>query len=127
MLFLTDEDALSTSHIPAIQVLGTIRPQDFEEVIHAICHGTGFGSDVGGCDFWDDLDDYDRAHTPFFEGVDFGAERGDSVILSYAELLYYMEKASRRFLSIHPEVKDHIESDLSYFKETYVKRRKAHD
>ena len=49
----------------------------FKQVIERLSKNKGFFDEYGACLFWEDLDDYDREITPYYDGVEFGLHSGE--------------------------------------------------
>lgn len=77
---------------------------------------SGFGENYGACNFWNDVDEYDKENTPFYEGAEFGLHNGEDVIIGYKELLYYLEIVCAGYCEDHPEDSKIIREYINNFK-----------
>ena len=116
--FITEKDLLSPSHFPVQVAFNECCRWGFNEFLRLLSTDTGWGCDEGSCTFWNDLDDYDRSHTAPYEGAEFSALDDPDVILSYAEIYYYMKIACRRYVEDHHDQKESIDRIL----QTYARR-----
>ena len=116
--FITEKDWLSPSHFPVQVTFNEGCHWNFIEFLQLLSSDIGWGGNEGDCTFWNDLDDYDRSHTTPYEGAEFSALDDPDVILSYAEIYYYMKIACRRYVETHPDQKENIERIL----QTYARR-----
>ena len=89
----------------------------FENVIYGLCNKKGFGENYGACVFWDDLDDYDKTNTEYYEGAEFGLHNGDEVIVSLKDLLYYLNIVCEKYCEHHCN-KDNIKKWVEHYKIT---------
>ena len=64
---------------------------DIIEFVENLVQGVGSGYNYTSCSFWNDLDEYEQTNVPHFDGVWVGNEAGEEVIISYRDLLYYLE------------------------------------
>ena len=100
---IQDNEMLADSHFPVKAMFDMVADSRFVETIKALSHNSGFGENYGACNFWNDLDDYDKENTPFYEGAEFGLHNGDDVIIGYEDLLYYLELVCAGYCEDHPE------------------------
>ena len=64
---------------------------DIIEFVENLANGVGSGFNYSNCSFWDDLDEYDQANTPKFDGLWVSNEGGEEVIVSFDDVFYYLE------------------------------------
>ena len=64
---------------------------DIIEFAENLSNGIGSGYNYSNCSFWDDLDEYDQANTPKFDGLCVSNEGGEEVIVSFNDVSYYLE------------------------------------
>ncbi|RKM58140.1 hypothetical protein D6853_00970 [Butyrivibrio sp. X503] len=69
---IEESELLATNHYPVKALFNMVNDESFEKVIYGLCNKTGFGENYGACTFWDDLDDYDKTNTEYYEGAEFG-------------------------------------------------------
>ena len=90
-IYLKEEDMLSDEHFPVAPLLNEAYNSNIIRFLKCLVQGFGGGYNYSSYAFWDDLDEYDQAHTPKFEGLWIGNESEQEIILSYKDLLYYLE------------------------------------
>lgn len=95
---IEEKELLSPNHYPVKVLFDMVSDERFEKVVKGLCNKTGFGENYGACVFWDDLDDYDKTCTEFYEGAEFGLNNGDEVIISLKELLYYLNIVCNKYI-----------------------------
>lgn len=100
---IQDHEMLADSHFPVKAMFDMVADSRFVETIKALSQNSGFGENYGACNFWNDLDDYDKENTPFYEGAEFGLHNGEEVIIGYTDLLYYLELVCTGYCEDHPE------------------------
>ena len=100
---INDVELLSANHYPVKAMFDMVADSRFKRVVQLLSNNIGFGEEYGDCCFWGDLDEYDQANTEFFDGVEFGIEDEERVVISYEELLYYLKIACAGYCEDHPE------------------------
>lgn len=103
-------------HFPVKAMFNMVADYRFKRVARALSNNSGFGENYGDCCFWDDLDEYDQANTEFFDGVEFWLHNDERVVISYKELLYYLEIACAGYCEDHPEDTEEIRGYINDFK-----------
>ena len=116
---IEDLELLDRNHFPVKALFDMVSDSRLIEVLEGISKGTGFGENYGACVFWNDLDDYDKENTPKYEGVEFGLNNGEEVIIGYQELLYYLEIICKKYCEEYPENKKRINAILNDYKLQY--------
>ena len=91
IIYIKEEDLLRPKHFPVAPLLNEACYFGIIEFLQALAHGFGSGYDFSSCTLWDELDEYDQAHTTKFEGLLIDTESGEEIILSYKDFLYYLE------------------------------------
>lgn len=118
-IYLKDEDLLKAEQFPVIALINEAANSDFIEFIDNLITGIGSAYNYSSCSFWNDLDEYEQSITQKFDGLWVGNEAGEEVIISYKDLLYYLELLSSRIAS-EPYDKINNLPDLIYaFKDKY--------
>ena len=112
---IEENELLSSNHYPVKVLFDMVSDTRFEKVLYGLCNKQGFGENYGACVFWDDLDDYDKTNTDFYEGAEFGLNNGDEVIISLKELLYYLNIVSNKYSEEYGN-KDYIQKWIEQFK-----------
>ncbi|MBQ7624492.1 MAG: hypothetical protein IJS65_04375 [Clostridia bacterium] len=79
----------------------------------------GWGGNSGDCDFWEDLDEYDRTKTEKFDGVRFTFLNEESVIISFEELYYYMKTALAKYTPKNEEEKKRLDNAMKTYREKH--------
>ncbi len=117
---IRDEDLLHVDHSPVSMVFFGAQGSFFLDAMESVSRGHGFGSDAGVCSFWDDMDEYDRTQTEYFNGVKFSTlyPKEQSVVISFAEMLYYIKVACKAYCEDFPSARKKLEEYI----EKYVKR-----
>ncbi|NMC56243.1 MAG: hypothetical protein GYA50_03365 [Eubacteriaceae bacterium] len=96
---LNKKDMLKDTHGPVITFFSVISDKKrFINIINVLSNGTGYGYEYAVCTFPEDLDEYDIANGDTFDGVEFSVHFGDTVVISYKEFYYYLEKACENYL-----------------------------
>ena len=118
-IYLNEEDLLNVEQFPVVALINEAANSDIIEFVKNLNCGIGSGYNYSNCSFWSDLDDYDQANTPKFDGLLVSNEAGEEVIVSYSNLLYYLETLYSRLahdtFSKQSELRDLIEA----FKKKY--------
>lgn len=119
VIYLKDEDLLTAEHFPAAALINEAANSDIVEFVLNLVQGIGSGYDYSNCVLWNDLDEYDQTQVQKFDGIWVTNEGGDSVIMSYKEFLYYLEKVFSRITNLDNEGLSKLQQLLSSFKEKY--------
>lgn len=90
-IYLKEEDLLKADQFPVIALLNEAANSNIIEFAANLAKGIGSGYNYSNCSFWEDLDEYDQANTPKFDGLLVTNEAGEEIIISYKDLLYYLE------------------------------------
>ena len=91
IIYLKEKDMLSPEHFPVAPLLNEACASDIVRFLQYLVQGIGNSYEFANSAFWDNLDEYDQAHTTKYEGLWIGLETDEEVILSYKDLLYYLE------------------------------------
>lgn len=113
---IEESDLLVDEHFPVKAMFNMIADYRFKRVVKAISNNHGFGENYGDCSFWGDLDEYDQTNTEFFDGAEFWLHNDERVVISYKELLYYLEIACAGYCEDHPEDTETIRGYINDFK-----------
>ena len=105
---IEDNELLEQSHYAVKVLFDMVSDERFEKVIWGICNNIGFGENYGECVFWDDLDDYDKANTEFYEGAEFGLNSGEEVIITPKELFYYLNIVCKKYCKDYSKDEEEI-------------------
>ena len=114
---IEDNELLDQSHYPVKAVFNMVNDERFEKVILGVCNNIGFGENYGACIFWDDLDDYDKANTEFYEGAEFGLHSGEEIIITPKELLYYLNLICKKYCQDYLKNQEEIRKWLEIYKD----------
>lgn len=114
---IEDNELLQQNHYPVKVLFDMVSDERFKRVIFGICNNVGFGENYGACVFWNDLDDYDKSNTEFYEGAEFGLNNGEEVIINHKELLYYLDIVCKKYCEDYLEEKEEIIKLLKIYKE----------
>ena len=87
-IYITDADLLKAEQFPVAALINEAANAD---IIENLANGVGSGFNYSNCSFWDDLDEYDQANTPKFDGLWVSNEGGEEVIVSFDDVFYYLE------------------------------------
>lgn len=90
-IYLKEEDLLRADQFPVIALLNEAANSNIIEFAENLAKGIGSGYNYSNCSFWEDLDEYDQANTLKFDGLLVTNEAGEEIIISYKDLLYYLE------------------------------------
>ena len=90
-IYITDADLLKAEQFPVAALINEAANADIIEFIENLANGVGSGFNYSNCSFWDDLDEYDQANTPKFDGLWVSNEGGEEVIVSFDDVFYYLE------------------------------------
>lgn len=113
---LKEIDLLKSEHFPVQAIFNMVSDDRFIQVIKSISEGHGFGENYGACVFPDDLDEYEIATRGVLKGVEFGLHNGETVILDYQMLYYYLEKVCNGYIEDFPQKKEDIDRMLAQFR-----------
>ena len=100
---IEESDLLRDDHFPVKAMFNMVGDYRFKRIVKSLSNNSGFGEEYGVCCFWGDLDDYEKANTEFFDGVEFWLHNDERVVISYEELLYYLKIACAGYCEDHPE------------------------
>ena len=118
-IYLKDEDLITRDQFPVIALINEAANSDIIEFTRTLVNGVGSGYDYSNCSFWNDLDDYDKANTPRFDGLWITNEANEEVIVPFKELLYYLEILYSRLSAKHFPRIDELRQLLDSFKARY--------
>ena len=118
-ILLKEEDMIKENHFPIIAHINEAYNNDLLEFIEYMIKGIGVGYDYTCSSFWDELDDYDKENTEKYDGLMIETEDDEKVILSMAELLYYLELTQERLSDIDQAVTKNLKVYIDKFKTTY--------
>lgn len=90
-IYITDADLLKAEQFPVAALINEAANADIIEFVENLANGVGSGFNYSNCSFWDDLDEYDQANTPKFDGLWVSNEGGEEVIVSFDDVFYYLE------------------------------------
>lgn len=90
-IYITDADLLKAEQFPVAALINEAANADIIEFVENLANGVGSGFNYSNCSFWDDLDEYDQANTPQFDGLWVSNEGGEEVIVSFDDVFYYLE------------------------------------
>lgn len=95
-IYITDADLLKAEQFPVAALINEAANADIIEFVENLANGVGSGFNYSNCSFWDDLDEYDQANTPKFDGLWVSNEGGEEVIVSFDDVFYYMDTVYSR-------------------------------
>ena len=112
-----DEELLRKEHFPVSMAFFGACGSFFLDAMESVSRGHGFGSDAGVCSFWEDMDEFDRTQTDFFDGVWFSTifPKEQCVIISFAEMLYYMKIACKAYCEDYPSAREKLEGYIKAY------------
>lgn len=90
-IYIADADLLKAEQFPVAALINEAANSDIIEFVENLANGVGSGFNYSNCSFWDDLDEYDQANTPKFDGLWVSNEGGEEVIVSFDDVFYYLE------------------------------------
>ncbi|MCM1523227.1 MAG: ribonuclease toxin immunity protein CdiI [Ruminococcus sp.] len=117
--YLTEEDEIRNGHFPVIAVFNMGCNYSILDFFTGLCRCTGWNGDFGGCCFWDELDEYDKAHTEKFDGVLFELDNDENVVISFNELFHYMKIAAERYAKENNSFAEELNKILKQFENKY--------
>jgi hypothetical protein len=112
-------DMLKDTHSPVIGFFSVISDESrFIRIIDHLSNGIGYGFEFAVCLFPEDID---VEAEKFGDGVEFSLHSGEAVVVSYEEFYYYLNKACKNFLKMHPEenAEDTIHAILEKVRKRY--------
>jgi len=113
---ITEEQLLNENHYPVIMVFNSASEEDFPYVMECLSNAVCYENNGGGFIFWDDLDEYEQHNTKKFEGICFEPSWGESIIISYADVLYYIEISCKNYLLRFPDKNELLKSLITSYK-----------
>lgn len=117
---IKDIELLTQNHFPVKVLFDMVSDVRFVKVIEGISQGIGFGENYGACVFWNDLDDYDKENNEEYDGVEFGLNNGEEIIICYQDLFYYLTIVCDKYCREFPEKTKPINIMLENYKEKYM-------
>ena len=90
-IYLKEQDLLKADQFPVIALLNEAANSNIIKFAENLAKGIGSGYNYSSCSFWEDLDEYDQTNTPKFDGLLVTNEAREEIIISYKDLLYYLE------------------------------------
>ena len=75
----------------------------------------GFGERYGACTFPGDLDEFDIANGEGFEGVEFGFNSGEEIVLDYQTFYYYLKRVCANYIRSYPETSDELQECIKRY------------
>ena len=113
-IYLREEDLLNAEQFPVVALINEAANSDIIEFVENLVNGVGSGYNYSNCSFWEDLDEYEQAHTPKFDGLWVSNEAGEETTVSFKDLQYYLETLYTR-LSVENynricELRKHLDS-----------------
>ncbi len=113
---ITENEWLEQSHLPVSVIINSISDNDFLKVVQNICEAHSWGGNFGAVNFWNDLDEYDKTfYSEQFEGAEFSLFSGETAIISYCELYYYIELACKKYCESFPCDEKELKKALTKF------------
>ena len=116
---ITEDELLAEEHFPVKAIFNMVKDDRFRDIVKGISNNSGFGENYGACVFWNDLDDFDKQNTPFYEGAEFGLHSGEEIIIDSKELLYYLNLVCNKYC------KDHLDDKKIIWE--YVNKQKQNN
>ena len=95
-IYIADADLLKAEQFPVAALINEAANSDIIEFVENLANGVGSGFNYSNCSFWDDLDEYDQANTPKFDGLWVSNEGGEEIVVSFDDVFYYMETVYSR-------------------------------
>lgn len=114
---LYEDDLLEPQDFPIKAIFNLVNDRMFKPTIERLSQNKGFFVEYGACLFWDDLDDYDKEITPYYDGVEFGLHSGEELIIDCKKLLYYLLLICKEYCSEYPEDTETINRYIQSFKD----------
>lgn len=119
IIYLKEEDLLTKEHFPVVALINEAANSDIIEFVKNLVNGVGAGYNYSSCSFWNDLDEYEQSNTQKFEGLWVSNEAGEEVIISYGDLLHYLETICARLAEEKYDRITVLQELLDSFKKTY--------
>ena len=113
---INENELLNEKDFAVKALFDMISDSRLKAVIEGLSLNHGFGENYGACVFWDDLDDFDKENTEYYEGAEFGLYDGTEVVIGYRELLYYINIACQKYCVDYPEDKEVIDLYIQNYK-----------
>ncbi len=123
-LIINDEDLVAKGHWPVECVLGFYSErskqehEEFPDLVEALSRGEGYNDDEKGCDFWEELDEYDKAHEAPFDVECYAV--GSTCRLTYAEFYSYVELACERYSQRYESAHKPLEESLNAYRKRFL-------
>ena len=114
---ITEDELLAEEHFPVKAIFNMVKDDRFRDIVKGISNNSGFGENYGACVFWNDLDDFDKQNTPFYEGAEFGLHSGEEIIIDSKELLYYLNLVCNKYCKDHLDDKKIIWEYVNKYKQ----------
>ena len=118
-LFITENDLKQESHFPMMALFNEAANSDVVEFLNNINNEIGSGYNFTTCCFWSELDDYDKQDISEFIGLLIETEDGEQIVISYSDLLYYLELGCHSYIADHPNDTSKIAQLIEEFKVKY--------
>ncbi len=118
-IYLKEEDLLNAEQFPVAALLNEAANSDIIEFVTNLVAGIGSGYNYSNCSFWNDLDEYEQTNMQMFDGLWVGNEGGEEIIISYKDLLYYLETLFSRLVEEKFNRIDDLRELIKSFKEKY--------
>ncbi len=119
IIYLKEEDLLTKEHFPVAALINEATNSDIIEFVKNLVNGVGTGYNYSNCSFWNDLDEYEQSNTQQFGGLWVSNEAGEEVIISYGDLLHYLETICARLAEEKYDRITVLQELLDSFKKTY--------
>ena len=118
-IYLKEKDLLDAEQFPVAALLNEAANSDIIEFVTNLVDGVGSGYNYSNCSFWNDFDEYEQANMQMFDGLWVGNEGGEEIIISYKDLLYYLETLFSRLVDENFNRIDDLRELIKAFKEKY--------
>lgn len=118
-IYLSEADLLKVEQFPVVALINEACNTDIIEFVENLIHKIGCGYNYSSCSFWEDMDEYEQSSTPHFDGMWVGNEAGEEVIISYSDLLYYLEALYSRLFADNFSRMQNLREALDTFKATF--------
>ena len=116
---LKEEDALKENHFPVIALLNEAYNTDIIGFIQELIQGIGSGYNYTTCSFWEELDDYDKEHIAYYDGVMIETEDGEELYLSMSELFVYLSLLKNKVSLTNSDLSNKISLLLDEYRIVY--------
>lgn len=123
-LIIIDEDLTVEEHWPVECALGFYSErskqehEEFPALVEAISKGEGYDDDEKGCVFWDELDEYDKAHETPFDVECYAV--GSTCRLTHAEFYRYVELACERYSQRNESARESLSESLRAYRKRFL-------